>query len=158
MERPTETIITEVLTTMGFSDFTIDVCTDDTGTTYKVHVPDGRFLIGHQGANLFALNHVIKRIVEHETGVYGRFSIDVNSYQEERNESLKQRARMLADRVRSLASDTELEPMDAYERMIVHAALAESKDITTESTGRGLERRVVIKYQPKKEDELTGGF
>ncbi|NTV44297.1 MAG: hypothetical protein HGA67_01200 [Candidatus Yonathbacteria bacterium] len=143
-------IINGLLGAMGITDARVEELSDDMGTTYMIKVPEGRMLIGYQGANLTALNHIVKRIIERKTGEYGRFSLDVNEYQHERNESLRQRARMIADRVRSLASDTEFEPMDAYERMVIHAVLAESPEIRTESTGRGRDRRVVVKYEPKK--------
>ena len=160
MERPVTTIIEELLTAMGYADMSVSVVSDETGVVYAITMQDGRKLIGRDGANLAALNHIVKRIVEKETGEYGRFSIDVNGYQEERNESLRRRVRMIADRVRSLESDSELEPMDVYERMIVHAAVAGMANVMTESVGRGHERHVVVKYAPDKKDIVddTGGF
>jgi len=161
MERPVTTIIEELLSVMGYTEASVSMMSDETGVVYAIHINDGRQLIGRDGANLAALNHIVKRVVEQETGTYGRFGIDVNGYQEERNESLRRQARMIADRVRSLAADSELEPMDGYARMIIHAAIADMADVTTESVGRGHERHIVVKYSPEKNIDKqvdTGGF
>jgi spoIIIJ-associated protein len=148
MTRPVTTIIEELLSVMGYMEASVSVSSDETGIVYDIQTEDGRKLIGRDGANLAALNHIVKRIVEIDTGEYGRFGIDVNGYQKERNESLRRQARMIAERVRSLAADSSMEPMDGYERMIVHAAIASIPDVTTESIGRGTERHIVVKYTP----------
>jgi spoIIIJ-associated protein len=97
-----------------------------------------------------ALNHVLKKLSECECKKKNletiRFFLDVNDYQTKKNEELKNLARMTAQRVRYFKKEIELEPMSSYERRIIHATLGEYPDISTESKGEGLERRVVIKF------------
>jgi len=141
-------IITSMLDSLGVLYSDVEITTDDTGTVFMIRTEDARQLIGYRGATLSALNHIVKRIVEKEENDKDtRFSVDVNEYQKETNDQLRLRAKMLADRVRSLSSKTELEPMTAYERMIIHTTLESIPDIHTESVGKGHERRVVISYR-----------
>ncbi|MBI2020984.1 hypothetical protein HYS99_00535 [Candidatus Giovannonibacteria bacterium] len=103
-------------------------------------------LIGEGGQNLAALNHVVRRIVEKKYGETDiRFLIDVNDYHKKHVEEIKDMARMHAQRVRYFKKPIEMRPMNAYERRIVHTVLQEYPDISTESTGEGMGRRVVIK-------------
>lgn len=144
-------ILGEIIRKMNISVDSIDVIdSDEDSQTPKINVKtsDSALLIGVRGANLFALNHLIKRIItkggveEEDT----KFFIDVNDYQVKLNEELRQKAKIMSDRARSFRVDVELDPMSSYERMIVHSALQDVKDITTESKGFGKERRIVIRY------------
>jgi predicted RNA-binding protein Jag len=74
------------------------------------------------------------------------FFVDVNGYQEAALETLKNLAKVMGERARSLRASVELEPMSAYERMIVHSFFQDASDLETSSTGDGERRRVVIKY------------
>ncbi len=140
-------IIEEVLKAMGVSHKEIETFQENNGTIFMVRADDTKYLIGIGGAHLLALNHLARRIVEKRGGDGKTFAIDVNGYQKERNEELKNKARTLAERVKSFKSEEELEPMSPYERMIVHSLLAEDPEIKTESAGFGKERRIVIKYR-----------
>ncbi len=106
---------------------------------------DGELLIGSQGDRLRALNTLVRMIAE-KKGLSERFTIDVNNYQHDAVLKLQETAKMLAERARSLKYDVELNPMRAFDRMIVHAALSNEPHIKTESIGEGRERRIVIKY------------
>lgn len=140
-------IIEEVLGVMGISYKEIETLSENNGTVFMVRADDAKYLIGIGGAHLLAFNHLVRRIVEKRGGDGKTFAIDVNGYQKERNEELKNKARILAERVKSFKSEEELEPMSPYERMVVHSILAEDPEIKTESTGFGRDRRVVIRYQ-----------
>ena len=114
-----------------------------------INTDEARFLIGNNGANLIALNHVVKRIVDKrkKEEEFTNFTIDVNSYQKQRNEELQNKAKMLAERAKSLHADVEMEPMTPYERMVVHTTLAGDLEVETASVGFGKDRKVVIKYK-----------
>src|SRR3990167_7394825 len=104
------------------------------------------FLIGEGGKNLSALNYLVKKIAEKKYPErFPGFSLDINDYQKKKIDEIKELARMHAQRVRYFKKEAEMRPMNAYERRIVHASLQEYPDITTESRGEGMERRVVIK-------------
>lgn len=113
---------------------------------FLVRTQDAGLLIGEDGANLLALNYLLRKIVERRTNTpEPQFLIDVNDYQRRRFEEIRDKARMGAQRVRYFKKEITLEPMNAFERRIVHLVLQEYPDIVTESTGEGITRRVVIK-------------
>lgn len=118
---------------------------------FVISTPDSALLIGERGDRLLALNHLMKRIVEHELKDENiSFLIDVNNYQKRRIDDIRTKARMLAERARYFKSSVEMDPMSSYERMIVHAEFTEIPDIATESSGYGKDRHVVLKYTEEK--------
>ncbi len=142
-------IIEDILNqlTVLFDD--IEIIDREGSFVFMVRTQDARHLIGSRGANLSALNHIIRRVVEqkNDTDERFRFIVDVNNYQQNRNEEIKNKAIVLASRVKSFETSTEMDPMSSYERMLVHATLTDDSDIETESTGFGRDRRVVIKFK-----------
>jgi spoIIIJ-associated protein len=116
---------------------------------FIIRTQEAGILIGEDGQHLIALNHLIKKIAENEFKKNEleriQFFLDINDYQAKKTEELKNLARMGAQRVRYFKKEVELEPMSSYERRIIHAALTEYPDITTESAGEDPNRRVVIK-------------
>jgi len=128
-------------------------------TWFSVEVNQPYHLIGRGGEALFALNHLVKKIIEAKTITKNEddtaktesnnrtaILIDVNGFQEKRIENIHAIAHMMAERARYFKSNIEVDPMPAFERRIVHEFLAEAQDLKTESEGVGPSRRVVIKY------------
>ncbi|MBI2122217.1 MAG: hypothetical protein HYT98_03775 [Candidatus Sungbacteria bacterium] len=105
-------------------------------------------LIGEQGGNLLALEHILKKILKKKLGNEIRFTLDINDYRMRRLEDLKQDVKEAAKEVRMYRKDVALRPASAFERRIIHMLLAEYPDITTESIGMEPYRRVVIKPYP----------
>lgn len=117
--------------------------------TLTIRTPEAGVLIGEDGARLQALNHVMRRIMEKESGAEGaQIMVDVNDYRRKQFEELRDQARMGAQRVRYFKKEVVLAPMTAFERRIVHVTLQEYPDIATESQGEGPRRHVVIKPYP----------
>ena len=112
---------------------------------FQIITQDGAKLIGSRGDTIRALNHIVRKAFEREDET-ARFLIDVNRYRTQKIDDLKKTALLLAERARSLKYNVEMSPMSSYERMVVHAALADEPHIATESHGDGKDRRVVIKY------------
>lgn len=114
---------------------------------YSVVTSDSHTLIGAQGATLEAVNHLIRRQIEHRFGetVAHTVSVDVNGYRRKKIEEIQNKARMVAERVRLFKSSVELSPMSAYERMIIHALFADDPEVMTESEGEGKFRRIILK-------------
>lgn len=107
-------------------------------------------LIGAGGANLAALEHVVKKIMKRrdpETSE-SRFTLDINDYRIRRLGDLKQDVKTATREARLYKKAVPLRPMSSFERRIVHLLLAEYPDITTESIGEEPGRRVVIKPCP----------
>jgi len=101
-------------------------------------------LIGRRGETLAALQLLVSLIVGHRTKHRMRIVIDAENYRERREDNLRSLAQRVAQQVRNYRRSIALEAMPPNERRIVHIALADSKDISTESIGEGEERRVVI--------------
>lgn len=118
------------------------------GNTYKVDLvgADLGYLIGRRGDTLDAIQHLCNYSVNR--GVEGRIRINVDAeeYREKREESLRRYARKKAQQVLKARRRTTLEPMNAYERHVIHATLQEVENITTYSTGTEPNRRVVIEF------------
>jgi len=118
-------IIENILKALSVSFNSVDCRTNDIGTIFMIATDDAKFIIGRDGANLSALNHVVKRVADKNSEGdkrYG-FSIDVNEYQSKKNEEIKNKALILADRVKSFHTNQEMDPMSSYERMVVHSIL-----------------------------------
>lgn len=115
----------------------------------NVLTDEASLLIGARAQNLLALEYLLKRRLERETtSRENSFFLDVNGYRLHHLEELKDEAKSMAKKVRLYRTELVLKPMPPFERRIVHVTLAEYPDITTESTGEGETRRVVIKPYP----------
>ncbi|MBI4117999.1 MAG: hypothetical protein HY455_00435 [Parcubacteria group bacterium] len=125
-------------------------------TKISIVTEEPHLLIGEEGKTLLAINHLMKKILERDEEEGARetmsFMVDVNDHQEKRIEELKNKATIMAERARFFKSSIELEPMNPYERMIVHSFFSQTPDIKTESTGSGRERRVVMKFVDPESD------
>lgn len=114
-------------------------------TSFQIETTDGALLVGRGGEVVQSLNHLLKKMAEHQ-GEETDFFVDINGFKKKQIDELEQHAKMLAERARSLKYDVEMPPMSAYERLVVHTALQSEPHIKTESIGEGHERRLVIKY------------
>lgn len=141
-------IVEDIFTHTGCTMNGCDI-TDDAGMTWvSISTPDSRFLIGREGDTLRSLNHLVRKMLEKSHGeeATSALFIDINGYQKKRFDNLKATAYMLAERARYFKSNIEVDPMPAGERRIIHMFLENAKDVVTESTGFGPNRKVVIKY------------
>lgn len=118
------------------------------GNTYKVDLTgeDLGYLIGRRGDTLDAIQHLTNYTVNRDVDGRIRVNVDAESYREKREDSLRRYARKKAQQVLKARRRTTLEPMNAYERHVIHAALQDMENITTHSTGVEPNRRVVIEY------------
>lgn len=117
---------------------------------FVIKTDDPQLLIGKNGDVLRSVNYLVRKFVENqnnEEAQKANFLVDVNDYHARKIQNIKTKARIVADRARSFKRDVELDPMSAYERLIVHSFLSNVPDIETESTGEGRQRKVVIKYK-----------
>ncbi|MBA7641076.1 hypothetical protein ES703_48748 [subsurface metagenome] len=115
--------------------------------TLEIEGDDLGILIGRRGQTLASLQYIVRLIVGHQTEAWLPITVDVEEYKQRRQERLQALAWRLAEQVKTRRVPFTLEPMLAYERRIIHLALADHPDVTTESIGEGESRRVVI--QPK---------
>ncbi len=135
--------IETLLTKLDIEFEAVDIENNSEQVVFQIKTNESARLIGTRGDTIRALNYVIKNAFRNSEEDL-RFLVDVNGYRTKRIEELKQTAKLLAERARSLKYNVEMTPMSSYERMIVHAALTDEPNIKTESQGQGRDRRVVI--------------
>ena len=111
---------------------------------------DLSFLIGRHSEVLHSLQYITSLIVGREVGHWVPLIIDVQGYRERRERQLRQMAARMADQVVKTGRRISLEPMSATERRIIHLALRDNNQITTESIGEEPNRKVVIYPKDKK--------
>ena len=123
-------------------------CWKEEGNTYKVDLvgDDLGYLIGRRGDTLDAIQHLANYTINRDVEGHIRINVDAESYRQKREDSLRRYARKKAQQVLKARRRTTLEPMNAYERHVIHAALQDMENITTHSTGTEPNRRVVIEY------------
>lgn len=101
-------------------------------------------LIGRRGLTLSCLQYVVRLIVGHQTENWLPLTIDVEGYKRRRYDALQALAWRMAEQVKTRKVPFALEPMLAYERRVIHLTLADHPDVTTQSSGEGETRKVVI--------------
>ena len=116
--------------------------------TYMVELTgeDLGYLIGRRGDTLDALQHLANYTVNRGIEGHIRINVDAECYRQKREDSLRRYAQKKAQQVLKAHRRTTLEPMNAYERHVIHAALQDTDRITTYSVGTEPNRRVVIEY------------
>ena len=149
--------IREVLQQMDF-DPDIYERMEEGRVVYNVKTRDAQLLIGKQGSTLESLQHII-RVLCRKEGIEDTFSfaIDIDDYKDKRVLYLKDLARKAAHQVRETKRAVSLVPMPAYERRVVHNYLSLYSDISSESTGRDPERKIIIRFKnkPKSKDDFN---
>lgn len=114
----------------------VDISEEDTG-----------IIIGRKGETLDSLQYILSLIANKNSKDFSRVTLDVAKYRLRRKEAIENKARKLAFRVIKSKKSMSLEPMNSYERRIVHYALQDYKEVETVSQGSFPNRKVVIKYK-----------
>ena len=107
-------------------------------------------LIGRRGETLDAIQHLTNYAVNRGASKRVRINVDAENYRLKREESLRRLAQKVAGKVSRYRRNITLEPMNAYERHVIHAALQDHPDVTTFSTGTEPNRRIVVAYSRYK--------
>ena len=119
----------------GDNNYFVDLVGDDLG-----------YLIGRRGDTLDAIQHLANYTINRDVEGHIRISVDAEAYRQKREDSLRRYAQKKAQQVLKAHRRTTLEPMNAYERHVIHATLQDTDRITTYSVGTEPNRRVVIEY------------
>src|ERR671916_17154 len=101
-------------------------------------------MIGRRGETLRSLQFLLNTIVQRTSGRWPQLVVDVGNYRQRRQESLEGLARRVAEQVRATGRPVPLEPMQSYDRRIIHMALRSDDTVYTESSGEGESRRITI--------------
>ena len=130
---------------IGMEKCEIEVTANDEEINFNVDCGDDYGLvIGRRGETLDALQYLTRMVANHGKGAYKRVSVNVGDYREKREAALRTLARRHAARAVKTGRGITLEPMNPYERRVIHTAVQEVKGATSYSTGSDLERRVTI--------------
>jgi spoIIIJ-associated protein len=123
---------------IDFDNDTLDIVVNN------IEGKDKGILIGKRGNNLDSLQYILSLIVNKGRNNYVRTIVDIDGYRDKREKTLERLALKKADKCRYYKKKIKLEPMNPYERRIIHSALQSEKDIITYSEGEDPYRRVVI--------------
>ncbi|MDP3997228.1 MAG: R3H domain-containing nucleic acid-binding protein [bacterium] len=148
--------VRRLLVIMGFTDIVVrcrhliknNPDTEDYSGTLHISLEaggEGNLLIGTQGYHLSALQHLIRSVLRRQLARPLYVVVDVNGYRARRERSLFNLAEAAARRAKTQGRTVVLQPMEAFERRTIHAALSSRDDIKTESMGNEPNRRVIIK-------------
>lgn len=125
----------------------LEVTVEDDNINVKVLADDIGILIGRRGETLDALQYLMGLVINKSSDKFIRVIFDVGNYREKREETLEKLAKKLAGKVVRTRKSMTLEPMNPYERRIIHATLQNYKNVETYSIGDEPNRKVVIRYK-----------
>lgn len=144
-------VIKELLSSLGINA-NIETKLRDGQIKYQLHSQNNSVLIGKNGHILDSIQTYVRQAVLNTLDLYVNITIDVEGYKEKQNYFLEKRVKKIARDVTLSKVDVKLDPMNSYERKVVHSALQGFKYVKTESEGEEPNRCVVIKYIENKED------
>ncbi|MCI5655614.1 MAG: RNA-binding cell elongation regulator Jag/EloR [Candidatus Pseudoruminococcus sp.] len=153
-ETPTDiakAYLTDVLTKLGVTNVIIEANETEDGAEFDVNGDDIGFIIGHRGETLDALQYLTGLVVNHINDEYFRVIINIGNYREKREKTLEILGRKLAFKACKTGEKVSLEPMNPYERRIIHTAVQKVRGATSWSEGENLQRHVVIGPDRKKQ-------
>ena len=150
-EEAIETFLTGLLQHMGSQAVPHAVCKEE--DVYHVDLVGENLgmLIGRRGDTLDAIQHLTNYAINRDTQHRVRINVDAESYRAKREESLCRLAHKVAAKVIKYHRSITLEPMNAYERHVIHAALQDTPEVSTFSTGTDPNRRIVVSYNRYRE-------
>lgn len=140
---PVVEILDTLLGLMGVQG-NVEVLSKELPLGLNIRGDDLGILIGRRGQTLVALEYITKLIVVRRLKAWVPLTVDVGGYKRRRRDSLQKLALYLAEQVKSRRRAMPMEPMPADERRIIHLALADHPDVTTQSIGDGENRKIVI--------------
>jgi len=140
--------ILKLTTDMGF-DVKLESKNRDGILNVTLYSDNNNLLIGKDGKNMTALSVIVKQVVHNELGFFYKFNLDVGEYKLKQQKNIERMALRVAKDVAKSGVEAKLDPMNSYERRLVHNILNDRDDVYTESTGEEPNRFVVIKPKEK---------
>ncbi|MDD6888504.1 MAG: protein jag [bacterium] len=142
-ELPAGQFLSELLEKMGVQA-RVFAANTDSGLRLRIDADSMGLLIGRRGETLDALQYLVSLHVNRTSSEYQRITLDTEGYRSRREETLCRLARKTASQVRATGRAVAMEPMNPYERRILHSALQGFRGVTTHSEGEEPNRRVII--------------
>ena len=142
-ENPAKVFLESVVKEMGLN-VSVKVSKNAECVYCEIEGPDTGTIIGKRGATLDAIQYLTSLVVNKEKPGYTRVIVDAENYREKREKTLEKLAFRLADKAVRTGKTVRLEPMNPYERKVIHTALQRRPEVTTRSEGEEPYRRVII--------------
>lgn len=157
--KAAEAYIKSILEGMGVEDAKISANEDDESVYVQLDCGnDYGFVIGRRGETLDAIQYLTRLVINKGKDSYKRVSINAGNYREKREETLRELAKKNASRVKKYGRNVCLDPMNPYERRIIHTTIQEIEGVDSHSIGSESDRRVVITLaEGFKATNLSGG-
>jgi len=133
-------------------DVSLDITEEDGAIGVILTGKDPGALIGRRGETLDAIQHLTNYVINRSVSGRVRINLDAENYRQRRNEALENLASKTAGKVMKYRRNMTLDPMNAYERHVIHSALQEHEHVTTFSVGSEPNRRVVVAYGESSEN------
>jgi len=154
VEQKAKDFLKDVFSSMNYA-VTIEASYDENEKTLDISLNGDEMgiLIGKRGQTLDSLQYLVSLVVNKGTGDYIRVKVDTENYRERRKETLENLAKNISYKVKRTKRSVSLEPMNPYERRIIHSALQGDKYVTTHSEGEEPYRRVVVTLKRQHQDK-----
>lgn len=136
--------ILDILTRMDIKNVEIEIEDENEGSVIKISGDDVSFIIGHRGDTLDSLQYLASLVANQGEEKYYRISLDVGKFREKRKDTLQGLGKKIAIKALRTSRNQTLEPMNPYERRIIHTAVQEIEGAKSWSEGTDLNRHVVI--------------
>ena len=152
--------INNILVNLGISDAQIDVNVEN-GEDLRINVScndDHGSAIGRRGETLDAIQYLARLVINRKSDEYKHVSLNIGNYREKREATLIALAKKNAAKVRKYGRNVVLEPMNPYERRIIHTAIQEIEGVTSHSVGSDDERKVIITLEDGVKPTNGGGY
>lgn len=141
--------VKNILRCMGLDGIETEIKEEDNTAEINLTGDDVGFVIGRRGETLDALQYLAGLVANHVDNQYYRITINTGNYREKREETLERLGKKLALKAVKTGKNVNLEPMNPYERRIIHTAVQQINGAISFSEGEDLERHVVIAPDPK---------
>jgi len=142
-DEPALEFLKDVTTKMGLS-LSVKAMANEDCLFFDITGKDSGSIIGKRGQTLDSIQYLTSLVVNKDSNKYTRVIVDAENYRQKREKTLEQLALRLAEKVRKTGKSVRLEPMNPYERKVIHATLQKSSAVTTRSEGEEPYRRVII--------------
>ena len=140
-----KSILSEMFKITGEEDLQYSIDRRENQVILNIKGSDVSHFIGYKGKTIESFQSILNSMLQREDEDYAKVFVEVNDYKKQKEEKLKRLANKMANNVIRFRKPIRLEPMSAYERLIIHTELANRDDVETESIGEEPRRRVVIK-------------
>ncbi|MBQ1495765.1 MAG: KH domain-containing protein [Bacilli bacterium] len=138
--------VKNVVKGMGLEDIILETQRTENYIKITMHSENSSILIGKNGRTLSSIQTLLRAAIYRQTNMHINVVLDVENYKERQEHNIERLAKKLAKEVLKTKEPITMDSMNSYERRLVHSALADFKNISTESEGEEPNRKVVIKY------------